>query len=80
MKANIMDDAGHERIGRARIGESRMGRSILPLSILPLSLLAAVALLTLQGCSGGGTTNKTLLMNMGVSDTSYVSRQAGGRG
>lgn len=54
-------------------------------SILPASLAAALALLALQGCAdgasgSGGTTNKTLLMNMGISDTSYVSRQAGGRG
>jgi hypothetical protein len=53
-------------------------------SILPVSLVAALALLALQGCAdganSGGTTNKTLLMNMGISDTSYVSRQAGGRG
>ena len=54
-------------------------------SILPASLAAALALLALQGCAdgasgGGGTTNNTLLMNMGISDTSYVSRQAGGRG
>lgn len=56
-------------------------------SVPPASLAAALALLALQGCAdgalsanSGGTTNKTLLMNMGISDTSYVSRQAGGRG
>jgi hypothetical protein len=61
-------------------------------SILPASLAAAFALLALQGCasgagtggnttaSGSGTTNKDLLMHMGISETSYSSRQAGGRG
>jgi hypothetical protein len=59
--------------------QSRIGRSI-----LPASLVVILALLALQGCSdmsrGGGTTNKILLMNMGISDTSYSSRQAGGHG
>ena len=57
---------------------------------LPASLIAALVLLALQGCADGGgsgnmtatggTTNKNLLMHMGVSETSYSSRQAGGRG
>jgi hypothetical protein len=55
-------------------------------SFLPASLIGALALLALQGCAGNattssnGTTNPSLLMHMGVSETSYSSRQAGGRG
>jgi hypothetical protein len=60
-------------------------------SVLPATLIGALALLMLQGCAGGttgangtsaanGTTNPSLLMHMGISETSYSSRQAGGRG
>lgn len=59
-------------------------------SFPPASLIAASALLVLQGCAGSmgaganttaaGTANKDLLMHMGISETSYSSRQAGGRG